>query len=242
MKSQNLVAYWKNFQKLLPLWFKDKQAASLIRQVRAEGLTYLESAALVDLYSRVKMVEAQGLKGVIIEAGCALGGSAIVMAAAKMTNRPIYLYDTFEMIPPPSTRDGDDAHQRYHVIASGQASGLKGGNYYGYQKDLLTQVTKTFATYGFTEEQQHLHFEKGLYEDTLIINQPVALAHIDCDWYDSVMTCLERITPNLVSGGVLIIDDYADWSGCRRAVDSYFASRQEEFVFETKSRLHIIRR
>jgi asparagine synthase (glutamine-hydrolysing) len=56
------------------------------------------------------------------------------------------------------------------------------------------------------------------------------------------MTCLRRIEPHLVSGGVLVIDDYEDWSGCRKAIDDYFASRHGEFLFEMKSRLHIVRR
>jgi asparagine synthase (glutamine-hydrolysing) len=55
----------------------------------------------------------------------------------------------------------------------------------------------------------------------LHVSEPVALAHIDGDWYRSVMTCLRRIEPNLVPGGTLVIDDYRAWSGCKRAVDEY---------------------
>jgi asparagine synthase (glutamine-hydrolysing) len=87
-----------------------------------------------------------------------------------------------------------------------------------------------------------VQFVAGFYEETLQIDQPVALAHIDCDWHDSVMTCLERIEPHLVKGGLLIIDDYDEWSGCKRAVDSYFANRKDEFDFILKSRLHIVRK
>jgi asparagine synthase (glutamine-hydrolysing) len=82
----------------------------------------------------------------------------------------------------------------------------------------------------------------GLFEDTLYIAEPVALAHIDCDWYQSVMLCLERITPHLIPGGVLVIDDYRDWAGCKRAVDEYFTGRGDEFRFVMRARLHIERR
>ena len=34
--------------------------------------------------------------------------------------------------------------------------------------------------------------------------EPVALAHLDCDWYASVLTCLENIVPRLAPGGVLV--------------------------------------
>ena len=32
-----------------------------------------------------------------------------------------------------------------------------------------------------------------------------------------------HLYPRLVEAGVLIVDDYGHWQGCRRAVDEYFA-------------------
>ena len=63
----------------------------------------------------------------------------------------------------------------------------------------------------------------------MTIKQPVAFAHIDVDWYDPVKTCLERIFPNLIVGGSLILDDYHDWGGCRKAVDTYLQTVNGEF-------------
>jgi asparagine synthase (glutamine-hydrolysing) len=81
---------------------------------------------------------------------------------------------------------------------------------------------------------------RGLFEDTIRLDGPVALAHLDGDWYESTMTCLTRIAPLLVSGGRIVLDDYYTWSGCRRAVDEYFADR-EGFRFEHRTRLHVVR-
>ena len=53
-----------------------------INAVIADALTYLEEAALEDLHSLVRRIEEQSVPGILIEAGCALGGSAIVMATA----------------------------------------------------------------------------------------------------------------------------------------------------------------
>jgi hypothetical protein len=40
-------------------------------------------------------------------------------------------------------------------------------------------------------------------------------------------------------GGLLVIDDYYAWTGCRKAVDEYFSSKTG-YVFETKAeKLHI---
>ena len=218
-------------------------AFRLISRVRRRGLTYLNFSALYDLYRQIESQNRStaGINPIYIEAGSALGGSAIVMAAAKTRRTPLYLYDTFEMIPAPSARDGADAHERFDTIARGQATGIKGETYYGYRDNLLEQVTDAFLDFGFDPEEENIHFVKGLFEETLRIDSPVALAHIDCDWYESVMVCLEAIEPWLIQGGVLVIDDYFDWSGCRRAVDEYFADKKERYRFVTRSRLHIER-
>ncbi len=223
------------------LYRSDRRAARLIQRVLRDRLSYLGSSALIDLHEQVANAEQQGRAGILIEAGCALGGSALVMTAAKGATRPFFIYDVFGMIPPPSEADGSDAHQRYQTIASGQSEGIKGARYYGYESKLLEQVKQNFERYGMPPQANQLHFVQGLYQDTLRPEQPVALAHIDCDWYDSVLTCLQRIEPHLVEGGVLVIDDYYDWSGCRAAVDDYFAGREKEFSFEKKARLHITR-
>jgi asparagine synthase (glutamine-hydrolysing) len=57
-----------------------------------------------------------------------------------------------------------------------------------------------------------------------------------------VRTCLERIAPRLARGGVMIVDDYDSKSGCRLAVDEYFASRRGEYRLARRSRLHVRRR
>ena len=243
MKSlQKLQTNVDQLKSYLYLYQKDKKAYQFIKQIRDQKLTYLEPAALADIYEGVQSVETKHLDGIILEAGCALGGSALVISSAKAKTRPFLIFDAFEMIPPPSESDGEDAHKRYEQISSGQATGIKGETYYGYQDNLLDQVKTTFKNFDLSPKAHQVDFIQGYYEDTLHISQPVAFAHIDCDWYDSVMTCLERIEPHLVSGGILVIDDYSDWSGCKKAVDDYFANRQEEFEFQMKSRLHIIRK
>lgn len=226
---------------LAHLYATDRRAFRVIRYVRAHALTYLDVAALVDLYHAVAQAEAESRAGVLVEAGVALGGSSIIMAAAKRPARPFYMYDAFEMIPAPSERDGSDAHRRYAEIASGQARGIQGDGYYGYQDNLYEQVRTTLQDAGYPTGEHHIQMIRGFYEETLHVDRPVALAHLDCDWYDSVMVCLHRIVPHLVKGGVLVVDDYQHWSGCRRAVDEYFAGRKDAYRFVTTSRLHIIR-
>lgn len=218
----------------------DPERAALVAQVCRERLTYLTPLALTELAKAADEVEAQGHEGIFIETGAALGGSAIVLTHRKRADRPFLLYDTFGLIPPPTDEDGADVHARYATIAAGEARGIKGDTYYGYRENLLDEVKQSFARFGVPVDENSVQLVQGLFEDTLQVDQPVALAHIDCDWYQSVKVCLERIAPHVVIGGRLVIDDYFAWSGCRKAVDEFFAGRTG-WRFERKSRLHIIR-
>ena len=220
----------------------ERRPPSVIRSVRSESLTYLNKAALMDLFDQVRLAEQHRRAGILIEAGCALGGSAIVMASAKSRTRPFYVYDVFGMIPPPSENDGEDARERFRLIETGQSDGIRGNKYYGYEDNLMDRVLDNLRRYGLPAESHHIHLIKGLFEDTMTVTEPVAVAHIDGDWYDSVMTCLQRIEPRLTKDGVLIIDDYDAWSGCRRAVDEYFKDKQDRYEFIPRSRLHIVRK
>jgi hypothetical protein len=68
----------------------------------------------------------------------------------------------------------------------------------------------------------------------------VAFVHLDSDWYESTMTALQRIWPHVSVGGVVVIDDYDAWSGCRRAVDEYFADR-DDYRIDRHLRPHLVR-
>ena len=225
-----------------PLWDAPlpPRVVEAIEAVRAEKLTYLKTGMLEDLAAGVLRLERDGVGGLVVEAGAARGGSAIVLAAAKSPDRPMKVYDVFGMIPPPSDRDGADVHRRYETISAGGAKGPGGETYYGYRDDLYHEVEASFARHGVPVQEHDVELVRGLFEDTIRLDEPVALAHLDGDWYESTMTCLTRIVPLLVSGGRIVLDDYYTWSGCRRAVDEYFAGR-EGFRFEHRTRLHVVR-
>ena len=203
-------------------------------------LTYLKKVDLLMLARLVRETEESGRPGLIIEAGAARGGSAIVLGAAKSPERRLNVYDVFGMIPPPSDSDGPDVHARYDKIVRGESRGVGGETYYGYREDLYDEVTASFASMGVPVEANNVSLVRGLFQDTVDIDEPVAVAHLDGDWYESTMTCLERIAPHLVPDGRIVLDDYYAWSGCRRAVDEYFAGRPG-FQVEMRSKVHVVR-
>lgn len=216
----------------------DKEKAQLMR-LKTDQLTYLAAKDLFNLYDAAKAVEQSGVEGLFVEAGSALGGSAIAIGWAKGKQREFRLYDAFGLIPPPSEKDEADVHVRYEEIKSGKSKGLGNNRYYGYVENLQAVVTANLAKHGVPIEANNIKLIKGYFEDTLYLSVPVAFAHIDCDWYASVMSCLIQIEPNLVTGGKIVFDDYYEWSGCRSAVDEYFSDKSG-YIFTTKGRkLHV---
>jgi asparagine synthase (glutamine-hydrolysing) len=213
----------------------------IVRRVKNQRLTYLSFGALNDLFRAAAAADEGSRPGVLVEAGCALGGSAIVLAKAKDRDRALFVHDVFGRIPPPSGADGEDVHARYAEIASGEATGLGGDPYYGYEPELKTKVRQSFERFNLPLADNSVELVEGLFEDTIVGDEPVALAHIDGDWYESVRTCVERLGPRLVKGGVMIVDDYFMWSGCRTAVDEFLAAHPGEYRVFERNRLHIER-
>lgn len=70
---------------------------------------------------------------------------------------------------------------------------------------------------------------KGWFKDSLpsfLKEEKIALLRLDGDWYESIMDCMELLYPNVVTGGLIIIDDYYTWDGCSRAIHDYLSKNQ----------------
>ena len=211
------------------------ETRDLLKRIRACKLTYLSDRKLASLANTCSVIEEANLPGMFIEAGCALGGSAILIATMKNSTRPFFVYDVFGMIPPPTNEDTKDVHDRYRTIAEGNSVGIDGDKYYGYQENLYEVVQANLRSFGIDLEGQSVSLIKGLVQDTMQIIEPVAFAHVDVDWNEPVLTCLQRIFPSLVEGGSIILDDYHDWGGCRKATDEYLRGVSGQFVLDDQA-------
>jgi len=212
------------------------QITKLIAEIRASNLSYCGPPKLENIAEAALRVSNEGIRGIFIEAGVALGGSAILLGRMMPPTTKLHLYDVFSMIPPPSLNDGSDAHTRYDEIKNGVSTGLGGDKYYGYVENLESTVKQNLKRFNVNPEGENVSFHKGLFSDTLKPDGPIALAHVDCDWYDSVTDCIQRIGPHLSPGGIIIFDDYSSYSGCRRAVDEWLISDpQIEKIFLRRS-------
>ena len=218
-----------------PLEQLPAREAELIRRIRGRKLTYLSERKLASLARTCREIEEKRLAGVFVEAGIALGGSTILLASLKQDARPLRAHDVFDMIPPPTADDPPEVHARYRVISGGTSQGIDGDPYYGYRDDLYELVQANLRDFGVDLARQQVELVRGLVQDTLAVMEPVALAHIDVDWYEPVRVCLERIFPWLVPGGCIVLDDYHDWGGCRRATDDYLKRVAGRYTLDDSS-------
>jgi hypothetical protein len=180
------------------------------------------------LWGAVGHVIDRGLRGAFVECGVWRGGSAMLMAhallAAGCPARELWLYDTFAGMPQPSEGDVD-----FTGVSASERLAQAAGN----RDDLvvahasLQEVQANLAGTGYPAK--HVTFVPGRVEDTIPSQAPpdIALLRLDTDWEASTYHELEHLWPRLTPGGVLLIDDYGHWSGARRAVDRYFAGRQD---------------
>jgi O-methyltransferase len=202
------------------------------RRVRHENLTYLSARKMLRLERAARSVA--DVPGDFAEFGVALGGSAIVLAEIALNQYKSFRgFDVFGMIPAPtSEKDNQKAKERYQIIAEGKSEGIGGDAYYGYVDNLYDRVKATFSGYGLPVDGDKVALYRGLFEDSLDERgPPISFAHIDCDWYDPVKLCLERISARMTSGGVIILDDYHDYGGAKIAVDEFLGNNRK-YVFD----------
>lgn len=219
----DVVRYPISSQDALPADF-DSKAAETIRAVQAYTMT--STKRLYALIQAVRHVAAAAIPGNVVECGVWRGGS--MMAAARTllecgdTTRELHLFDTFAGMSAPDARDvAIDGRSASDLLRAQDK--MESGSAWCYAT--LEEVQAAMSDTGY--DAARIHYVKGKVEDTIPRSAParIALLRLDTDWYESTRHELEHLYPRLSPGGVLIIDDYGHWAGCRQAVDEYFASR-----------------
>jgi O-methyltransferase len=196
----------------------DKDFGRLMNQCRPFTMTSVQR--LYALNQAVNYISKNKISGDIVECGVWRGGSsmmsALTLLEGKDTARNLYLYDTFEGMSEPTNDDvsmtGALAEKTWQSIDKCDAD----------LNDVQTNMKQT--NYPFSK----IHFVQGKVEQTIpeTIPSSIALLRLDTDWYESTYHELVHLFPRLVTGGVLIIDDYGHWQGARKAVDQYFAEQK----------------
>ncbi len=191
----------------------------------AEELSMTSPERMLALIRATRYVAEHSIKGDIVECGVWRGGSMAVAARTLIdcdsNQRTLWMYDTFEGMSPPTEDDVDYLGRSADELLKTEDPADEQSV---WCRAPLDGVRTVMAETGY--DSGLIRFEKGKVEETLPQTRPkrIALLRLDTDWYESTRCEMEYLFPLLVPGGVLIIDDYGHWEGCRRAVDEYLAS------------------
>ncbi len=179
------------------------------------------------LYQAVKYVIQNDISGDFVECGVWRGGSAMLIAmTAKslgVTDRKIYLYDTFSGMSEPTAIDVSVENEEVKASERWSKEERSDRNDWCYAN--VTDVRNNLKQTDYPSDRFVLI--EGKVEDTIPSQSPetIPLLRLDTDWYESTRHELEHLYPRLLQYGVLIIDDYGSWAGAKKAVDEYFGKR-----------------
>jgi hypothetical protein len=190
----------------------------------------------------VNYIIQNNIEGVFVECGVYDGNfQEIWINTLKKNNnsiRDIYLYDTFAGLVEPGEFDytckdtklynstTDETHKEWtNNIISTKVN--------GWCYAPLEKVKQRLNLTGYPES--NLHYVVGDVMETLkdktTIPEKIAILRLDTDWYESSKYELEQMYDNVVTGGLIIFDDYYHWDGQRRATDEFFLTRNIKYDF-----------
>ena len=127
--------------------------------------------------------------------------------------RSLWGFDSFEGFPEPSAEDTSPRNPK-----KGEWKRMTRSEVYEILKSL--RITTP------------VHVRQGYFKDTLrdVKLPPITLLHLDVDLYKSYKTCLEKLFPLVVEGGVVLFDEYLNeaelrkFPGASRAIDEYIGT------------------
>ncbi|MDP3724317.1 MAG: TylF/MycF/NovP-related O-methyltransferase [bacterium] len=211
----------------------DRAFQRIFRQCKPYTMTSIER--MYALYKAVEYIVRADVPGSLVECGVWKGGSVMMMASTlkrmQETKRMIYLYDTFAGMTKP-TRIDRSIYSSQPAIQVWRKTQERIHNAWNFVS--LPEVKQHVFLTGYPKRK--FVFVQGKVEETIPATIPsrIALLRLDTDWFTSTYHELTHLFPRLSRGGILIIDDYGDYVGARRATDRYF---REQKIFMLLQRI-----
>lgn len=164
----------------------------------------------------------RNVPGDVVECGVGQGTTLTMLAylvGSERKGRCLRGFDSFEGFPEPSEHDAswrDPKKGEWAIEAGVTATLLEGSGIHAEYPDIAIQLTKGFFTETLPLESAY----------------QIAFLHADCDLYTSYQAVLENMWPRVASGGVVLFDEYREyssskpdedkWPGATRAIDEFF--------------------
>lgn len=197
-------------------------------------LTMVGRRRLDNTQQLLQAVIAEGVPGDFIETGTWRGGSAMFAAAVLSiygqlggdAGRWVWLADSFRGIPEvkPEQYPDDVAHAGAEMLSAHEHNSAEG-------------VLRSFERLGLlppgdgarSRHRGPVRILEGYFNETLppAQNQAIfaarrfSLIRLDGDTYESTIQGLDSLYRHLSVGGFVVVDDYMDWVGARRAAQDF---------------------
>jgi hypothetical protein len=159
-----------------------------------------------------------GLSGDIVECGVSIGHGALLFLLLDEQfglERTYYGFDSFEGFPDPVEKD--------------EVTPIKGKGFFANAPEVVLRTLRDGRLPDSVIEER-VRLVKGWFQDTVPqYRGSITILHLDCDLYQSYQTCLESLYDKVISGGVIMFDEYDGrwWPGARKAIDEFFAEKPE---------------
>lgn len=229
----------RRFESTLSEWrlYPPAEIAAIGRDYRAIAhATQLGAGGIVNLEQVSRYVVDRALRGAFVECGTWRGGALAYWARAfqrnggDATQHPLYGFDSFEGMPNLTAADGAASSRWLYgreldsLDPDKTAGALVGSDVNRAAED---DCRRLVAATGYPAGK--FDVVKGWFQHSLPQWRerigPIAVLRLDGDFYESTKTCLDLLFDQVVQDGVVIIDDYGTFEGCRRAVDEWRAAR-----------------
>lgn len=206
---------------------------TVIRYLRNAGYTLTtptasyvtEHFAAEFLYFTRALSLVRGKAGDIVECGVWRGHSFLEWALLMnedTVRRHLWGFDSFKGYPAVRQEDGP---AKARSVSQGAFTGTS-----------IEHVVRRLRDAGLTLEfvRNRTTLIPGFFKDTLsLFRGEIAVLHLDGNLYESTRECLNVLWPHVISGGVVLFNEYARTDdheqnpGSRLAVDEFFAQRPE---------------
>lgn len=155
----------------------------------------------------------KGVRGAVVEFGCYEGTTSLFIRRlldAFQQEGPFHVYDSFAGLPEKSSSDMSAAGTQFQT-----------GELFAAKKQLLRHFYRANLTPPVIHKAWFNLLAPADVPDSIMY------AFLDGDYYESIRDSLRLVTPKLLPGAIIIVDDYANEAlpGARCAVDEWCRGR-----------------
>jgi Macrocin-O-methyltransferase (TylF) len=196
----------------------DGQLRDLGRDWPSKAHSMIGNRRMSNLRDIIEFVITNHVPGDFIETGVWRGGACImaraILKAYGVSDRRVWVADSFRGLPQPNPKYPADAGDQHHSYAELAIS--------------LEEVKSNFAKYDLLDDQ--VVFLQGWFSETLP-RAPIkrlAVLRLDGDMYESTMDGLHNLYDKVTSGGFVIVDDFGAVAACQQAILEFRRQRNIE--------------